>query len=579
MFPGQSTLPTWERGGLAVCEDIAGNSTWQRGPEFLRKEFSEWPLTRAGDDFSIPQDEVKKAYVAKITLLPSSSQLIKKQNYKLMMRVIAVIFTMLRGKSFKIKKVPAEMFLEAEKFWLKQAMIKTMQRFEDGKLDSLRPAVRDGVVYAIGRAPPGGVGGPDALPILAEDDPLAVAYIKECHKQGHFGPSHVVMKSRQKYWIVRARKIACRIRNECFMCKILDKKLQEQKMAPLPKFRFQYSRPFNVTALDLCGPFNVKDCVKQKTVIKAWVVVFTCAATRALHLEATLGCKEDDIVQAIRVLKALRGKSKKFISDHGPQLVAAAKDVAEQEWNLDILNSKGKYEWEFVPKEGQHQNGIAESMVKLTKRSIQTVMTDAILTYKEFADMLPQIADIINARPLGVQSVEGDDFLAPITPNHLLHGRADDAVDYDDDEEFVGPEKLTRRARYVARVLDDWWTIWFQTVFPKLVPSYKWLQKCRAVSVGDVCLMKYAGIKKGTYTLGKVIERKVSKDGLVREVKLQYSIRDHTCKNKANPKRVIKTIVRPVQSLVVIVPVDGHDDRDDSGLQNPQEDGQIESDD
>ena len=56
--------------------------------------------------------------------------------------------------------------------------------------------------------------------------------------------------------------------------------------------------------------------------------------------------------------------------------------------------------------------------------------------------------------------------------------------------------------------------------------------------------MKYAGIKKGKFRLARVIDTKKSHDGLVRTAKLKY----HTSRGQ------LKTIDRPIQSLVMIVP-------------------------
>ena len=60
-------------------------------------------------------------------------------------------------------------------------------------------------------------------------------------------------------------------------------------------------------------------------------------------------------------------------------------------------------------------------------------------------------------------------------------------------------------------------------VYPTLVPSYRWLQRHRSVKVGDVCLMKYAKMAKGSYRLCRVEEVKESKsDGLVRRAIVTY---------------------------------------------------------
>ena len=107
---------------------------------------------------------------------------------------------------------------------------------------------------------------------------------------------------------------------------------------------------------------------------------------------------------------------------------------------------------------------------------------------------------------------------------------------------------MLRRYRYVQTLLDDWWNRWQGLVFPTLVPLYRWLQRHRNIQPGDVCLMKYSSkIPKGSYRLCLVKEvKRISSDSLVRLAIVVYK----------NPNsRVFKEVDRPVQSLVVIVPV------------------------
>ena len=52
-------------------------------------------------------------------------------------------------------------------------------------------------------------------------------------------------------------------------------------IVPLPRMRVMRTRPFQHTGLDFAGPLMVKDGNQSK----AYVTLFTCATTRAVHLE------------------------------------------------------------------------------------------------------------------------------------------------------------------------------------------------------------------------------------------------------------------------------------------------------
>jgi hypothetical protein len=86
-----------------------------------------------------------------------------------------------------------------------------------------------------------------------------------------------------------------------------------------------------------------------------------------------------------------------------------------------------------------------------------------------------------------------------------------------------------------------------QLVFPKLVPSYKWLQRHRNVKIGDVCLIRYRNEARGTYRLGRVEEVKLGDDGLVRTVSLKY---------KLPTEKNYRKVDRPIHGISVIVPIE-----------------------
>ena len=107
-------------------------------------------------------------------------------------------------------------------------------------------------------------------------------------------------------------------------------------------------------------------------------------------------------------------------------------------------------------------------------------------------------------------------------------------------------------------IIDDWWKVWYQRVLPTLVYNYKWLQRHRNVQPGDVCLIKYKNEIKAKYRLGRVKSVKKSEDGLVRTVTLIYK----------NPnEKVFREVVRPIQGIAVIVPIEEQSNA--SGL-NPE---------
>jgi hypothetical protein len=87
---------------------------------------------------------------------------------------------------------------------------------------------------------------------------------------------------RTEFWIVRGRQTIKRVLHKCLPCKILNNPRGRQIEAPLPADRVRPSRPFAVTGVDFAGPLYVK---VGKETQRTYIALFTCATTRAVHLE------------------------------------------------------------------------------------------------------------------------------------------------------------------------------------------------------------------------------------------------------------------------------------------------------
>ena len=199
--------------------------------------------------------------------------------------------------------------------------------------------------------------------------------------------------------------------------------------------------------------------------------------------------------------------------------------------------------WTVVPAEGQHQNGLSESMVKCTKRSILHMIGENVLTYSELQLSFYEITNVINSRPIGVIPNSDPEYPTPITPNDLLLGRSSNTVP---SGPFDTNPSITKRFRFVQELVDDWWKKWHHLVLPSLVPSYKWTCKQRNLKVDDVCLIQYKGMR-AKYRLGRVVTVHPGKDGLVRRVTLKYRLPG---------EKTFRTVERPVHGVSVIVPVE-----------------------
>ena len=172
--------------------------------------------------------------------------------------------------------------------------------------------------------------------------------MKKVHDEDHSGITRTVAKSRRKFWIMRARKLAAKIKNSCYVCKLLDKTLAQQIMAPLPTSRLVMSPTFNEISIDLFGPYEIKDAVKQRCKRKVWGIILNCVATRAVHIDITENYGTESILFTLRKFISLRGCPSVIYSDKGSQLLAASEDL--KKWS-----NGNKIVWKTVAAEGQTQ--------------------------------------------------------------------------------------------------------------------------------------------------------------------------------------------------------------------------------
>lgn len=66
----------------------------------------------------------------------------------------------------------------------------------------------------------------------------------------------------------------------------------------LPVFRAELSDPFAAIGVDFAGPVYYK--IKKSATAKAYIALFTCASTRAVHLKL---CRDLTAVEFQRALK------------------------------------------------------------------------------------------------------------------------------------------------------------------------------------------------------------------------------------------------------------------------------------
>ena len=559
-------------------KEVMEGSLWQCGPSYLALPKEKWPFSREFRD-TLPAEELRRPRAAfgkthveawtsplGIRLTTIVEGVMERSNsYAKTVHVTARLLKCLFDKSRSRIEEPLTVddILVARKVQFMVSMGPTIQAVDKGDLEPLRPFMEKGIVYIKGRCGDSLMKllGISCLPVLVRQSRLAYLIMQEAHHEDHrSSASNVLARSRQRAWIIRGRFLAKLVCKSCPLCKLNRRKMTQQLMADIPAHQLYPCPPFSYVSLDFAGPYMAKAMGNSRTQIKVWGLVVVCQNTRAIKMYATAGYGTDDFLTAFTRFTANHGNPLLVVSDSGSQLVKAGKvidqiDLSKLDWKkITEGAAKNGTKWKIVEPGCQWRNGLAESAVKLIKSTLAlTLASQRTLNFAELDTLFSSVANVVNQRPIAVQSYTEDDIHA-ICPNDLLLQRSKNTVP---GVQYAEEETVTRRQQVMKEIEDTWWRQWIVQALPHLVPFKKWRQEFRSVKKGDIVLILYdRNIGKGDYRLARVQEVYPDVHGVVRTVRVGFRRRNA---REASLPYVVKPLEEMdlgVQRLAVISPIE-----------------------
>ena len=314
-------------------------------------------------------------------------------------------------------------------------------------------------------------------------------------------------------------------------------------MADLPPERCSPAPPFTNSGVDLFGPFMVKNGRKRE---KRYGVVFTCLASRSVHLEVCSSLETDSFIQALRRFEARRGPVVQLRCDNATNFRGAQRELSNALKEMDDDDLKRKLsqfqiEWLYNPPFASHMGGIWERQIRSVRKTL-AFLADSVnceLSDESLNTLLCETEFIINSRPLTTPSSDVND-LPPLTPNSLLTQKST----------FLPPpgnfsdghaRKQWRRVQYLANIF---WDRWKREFLLCLQSRNKWVSPTRNISVGDIIVLSCDDVHRYHWPLGKVVKCITDSSGVVRSVDVRTA------------KSVFR---RPVTRIVLLVPVEEQD--------------------
>lgn len=539
--------------------NLGSESVWQRGPKYLTVPSDQWPINQPCiTDLPDRKSVSLQCNIIKQVITPMMD-VGKFSCYKKMIKTTAIVLSIFRRKTFRgtLLALTADDFNDAERYWVKMVQ----QEFQEDwnkRFRRLGPSKDENGVIVVGERISNWLKdnwNQNGFILLSQNHQFTKLYITHLHYIDHGGVDLTLAKLQSKFWVPRARKVIKSVKGKCVICRKMDKIATGQEMGQLPEQRLKPSPAFYNTSLDLFGPLMIRDTVKRRTRAKTYGVIFTCLASRAVHIDLVEGYDTQSFLSAFRRFVSIRGYPHTVHSDMGSQLMAASKEIRDMtgKWNLHEISNLGIQQgmmWSFNKSaNAPWQNGACESLIKSVKRLLVIAIGENVLSFGELQTVLYEVANILNERPIGLKPGYDISLGAYLCPNDLLLGRASNRVP---SGPMVDTADVRKRFSIVQSVVTSFWRRWMRDYFPTLTIRQRWHTARRNLRAGDVVLVQDSDLIRGNWKLAQVEKAKPGKDGKVRDVVLRYKISNpgSNCEGKN------KLVTRSAHRLVLLLPVE-----------------------
>ena len=395
--------------------------------------------------------------------------------------------------------------------------------------------------------------------ILPRKGHVTALIIRHYHRQiQHQGRGMTLNELRSNgYWITGGSSAVARYISDCVTCRKLRASTQEQKMSDLPQDRLEPSPPFTFCGVDYFGPWVIKEGRRE---MKRYGVVFTCLASRAIHLEVVKTLETDSFINVLRCFLARRGPVRDLRCDQGTNLVGARNELSEAVKEMDqdkvrefLVNKECDWiEFQTNVPSASHMGGIWERQIRTVRNVLNALLDDhgTQLDEESLRTFMCETESIVNSRPLTTDNLTSPNGMEPLTPNHLLTMKS--RVLLPPPDEFQREDiYLVKRWRRVQYLVNQFWLRWRKEFLLSLQRRQKWVNPQRNMQVGDIVLIREDNVPRNCWRTARIDEVYASDDGLVRKVKIVVS--DPSLTKEGKRFRAMTILERPIQKFVLLL--------------------------
>lgn len=520
---------------------IVNHPLWFSGPPWAHLDVSQWPVVPFSPSSVSEAPEEKKLSLLSAVLnerFPILSLVDRISSWSKLLRVVIYVCRFVR-------LLPVEYRMSASDYDFAELLVlrelqrlyfpTEISRLGEGKdcspaLRHLKPFLKDGLIRVGGRLRNSDLSYDGKYPILLPSkDPVLNLLVDYHHKLNcHAGPDLLMSLLRQRYWILSARNLIRNRIHKCIPCFRLRPKSSFPEMADHRSCRVvQSAKPFVHTGTDYAGPFRVTmSRGRGVRSTKAYVCLFVCMTTRAVHIELAGDLSTANFMGAFKRFLSRRGPVSRIYSDNGTNYIGAKRKLSElheflcsKYHNTEFGNmlAESRIDWSLNVPTACHFGGNWEANIKSLKSHLYRVIGDTILSFEEFSTVLTQVESVMNTRPLcRTLSSDPSEPLA-LTPAHFLNLTP---LRYLPAEE-IDERTTIARHELLDRLVQSFWKRWRSGYLHTLQSRRKWNTPVDPVAVGTVVILITDNSPPLHWPLGVVEEVFPDSTGVTRVVRVK----------------------------------------------------------